>query len=230
MDFDYIRSVMDKATAQMKGKDTIEILTRVAEQSKSMKSISLDDQFLIGALLGSELHQSYCDGRRLPEPLPNGLKNNPRIKELKEPIDQLFVKDVLLHKIPTSDTLYVEDGKVFMDIANTSFENLSPYWKQDNFMAGTCAARSVITNWDGLNHPNPEVREHVVVAVANAIHESWIARGNVSGWNADLATAYINLPVVEQDKDLEHYRMATRMINALQRRMSKDNPTDNPSA
>ncbi len=219
MDFNHIRQVLSSTTARMQGQNVAELMTRIASNSRDLKSISLDDQLLMGAILGSYLHQSYCDDRRLEKPLSNGLINNPRIKELNQPLDQMFVKDVLLGKIPTSDTLYVEDGKVFMDIANTNFASLSPYWQYDNFMAGASAARSVITNWDGITHPNPEVRKHIVVAVANAIHESWIGRGNVEEWNKDLETAYINLSADEQYKDLKHYKMATQMVTMLCKEM-----------
>ena len=219
MDLDHIRKVLSSTTARMKGQNVAELMTRIATNSRDLKNISLDDQLLMGAILGSYLHQSYCDDRRLEKPLPNGLINNPRIKELNQPLDQMFVKDVLLGKIPTSDTLYVEDGKVFMDIANTDFTNLSPYWQYDNFMAGAHAARSVITSWEGITHPNPEVRKHIAVAVAKAIHESWIGRGNAEEWNKELEVAYINLTPEEQYKDLKHYKMATQMVSMLSREM-----------
>ena len=71
--------------------------------------------------MGSYLHQGYCDGRRLEKPLENGLQNEPRVKELTNDLDSMFVKDVLLGKIPTSDVLWVEEGKVFME--NSSRKN-----------------------------------------------------------------------------------------------------------
>ncbi len=113
-----------------------------------------------------------------------------------------------------------------MDIANTSFTKLSPFLQYDNFMADSCATRSVITNWDGITHENPQVREYVTVAVANAIHESWIARGNVCDWNKDLETAYINLPMEEKDKDLVHYQMAVQMISMLYKIMNVQKQSD----
>ena len=45
--------------------------------SKDLKNIALDDQLTIAGVLGSYLHQAYCDGRRLEDPLPNGLLNEP---------------------------------------------------------------------------------------------------------------------------------------------------------
>ena len=64
------------------------------------------------------------------------------------------------------------------------------------------------------------------MAVANAIHESWIARGNIKDWNKNLATAYVNLPENEKEKDLKHYRMATSMVDALARTMNKETSSD----
>ena len=215
----HITEVMSNVSQRMQGVSTPQLIGQIAKNSASLKEISLEDQFLLAGILGSKLHQAYCDGRKLDQPLENGLQNNPRIKQLDQPLDRDFALAVLEGRIPTSDTLYVENGKVFMDIANTNFTQLSPYWQHDNFMAGACAARSIITNWDGLTHDNSAVRDYTVVAVANGIHEAWIARGNVQDWNSDLETAYINLPADEQDKDLVHYQMATDLIKNLQQEM-----------
>lgn len=186
--------------------------------------ISLEDQHLIGALLGSMLHQAYCDSRKLPEPNEQGLPNNPRIKKLTDEMDTEFVKSVVNGEVEQSPTLFVnESGVVCMDIANTEFVNLSPFWKKDNYMAGKTAARTVITSWDGLTHENPEVRKFIEIAIANSIHESWIARGNIyydtDGLqiytNQDLDNAYIYLPDDEKNKDLEHMVMAMNLISGL---------------
>ena len=220
MDKNHVIKQLNFVSSKLKDSNVKELLTNIATRYKDLKSIELEDQLTISGILGSYLHQAYCDGRRLETPLENGLVNEPRIKELSDDLDKMFVKDVLLGKIPESDVLFVKEGKVFMDIANTSFENLSPYWQYDNFMAGACAARSVITNWDGITHENSQVRQYVTVAVANSIHEAWIARGNVAEWNEDLETAYINLSEEEKAKDLVHYQMATQMMEALEHEMS----------
>lgn len=220
-----LRSVSGKIN-KMDGSVTA-LMTDISSRTKDLKFVSLDDQLLLGGILASYLHQAYCDGRKLAEPLPNGLMNEPRIKELGEELDKDFVADVLSGKIPTSDTLYIENGKVFMDIANTSFTQLSPHWQYDNFNAGATAARSVITNWEGIKSYNPWVRKHVEVAVANAIHEAWISRGNVGAWNQGLAIAYINLPVEEQDKDKVHYKMACDMMSTLIKTIRRENFKNN---
>ncbi len=190
---------------------------------------------MIGAILGSMLHQAYCDSRKLDKPNEQGLQNNPREKKLTDPLDAEFVQDVLNGEIPTSETLYIKDGKVCMDIANTEFVNLSPYWKKDNYMAGKTAARSIITCWDGLNHKNPEVQKYVTIAVANGIHEAWISRDNIyydeyEGQiftNAELDTAYIYLSDDEKDKDLEHMIMAKNVIGKLVDSISKQKEETN---
>lgn len=220
MDKDHIIEVLKRTTEKLDGVETGKLIIDVAKRTKDLKSVSLEDQLLLGAVLGSVLHNDYCKGRKLDKPLENGLENEPRVKVLDQELDQQFVKDVLIGRIPTSDTLYIEGGKVHMDIANTSFENLSPFWQYDNFMAGACAARSVITNWEGLMNPSAEVRKYVKVGVANAIHESWIGRGNVEAWNSDLATAYINLTPSEQEKDLKHYVMGSKLVDWLSREIA----------
>ncbi len=195
----------------------------IIERAKKERVISYEDQCLIGGMLGYMLHDAYCESRKLDKPNENGLPNNPREKKLTDPMDAEFVQAVLDGKIPQSETLYIKDGVVCMDIANTNFVNLSPYWQKDNFMAGKTAARSVITCWDGLTHENPEVQKYVTIAVANGIHEAWISRDNIyydeyQGQiytNQQLDTAYIYLPDDEKDKDLEHMIMAKSVIGKL---------------
>ena len=83
--------------------------------------ISLEDQHLIGAILGYMFHEAYRETRKLDKPNEQGLMYNPREKKLTEPIDAEFAQDVLDGKIPQSKTLFVRDGVVIMDIANTDF-------------------------------------------------------------------------------------------------------------
>ena len=207
----------------------------ITKKAKETRTITLEDQHLIGAILGSMLHEAYCNSRKLDTPNENGLQNNPREKKLTDPLDAEFVQEVLDGKIPQSKTLYVKDGTVCMDIANTEFVNLSPYWKKDNYMAGKTAARSIITCWDGLTHENPEIQKFVTIAVANGIHEAWISRDNIyydeyEGQiftNAELDTAYIYLSDDEKDKDLEHMIMAKNVIGKLVDSISKQKEETN---
>ena len=229
MDENYVRQVLATSSERIAGKSAAGLISEIAKGTKDLKGVSLEDQYAMGAMLGSMLHQAYCDGRRREEPTEDGLPNEPRIKQLSDSLDKEFILGVLEGKIERDATLYVEGGKVFMDIANRSFSQLSPYWQYDNFMAGCCAARSVLTNWEGLTHDNEQVREFTTVAVANGIHEAWIARGNVGDWNADLATAYVNLPVDEQEKDLGHYVMASGLVDSLRQEIianQDDVPTE----
>ena len=208
--------------------ETPEILKIIAKQIETKEDLKKEDYLVLGGILGSMLHKAYCDGRKLEKPNENGLVNNPRIKTLGSQIDKEFVADVLSGKISQSPTLFVDEkGMVNMDIANTDFVHLSPYWQKDNFLAGCAAARSIATSWEGLMHENEVVRNFVTVAVANAIHESWLARGNIyydvvekDGkttvyTNDNLSTAYVNLPLDEQEKDLEHVRMAQKLLEEL---------------
>ena len=198
-------------------------------QSVKAGKVSREDQHLISAILGSMLHQDYCDSRRLDQPNEQGLKNNPREKKLTNDIDAEFVQSVLNGEIPQSNTLYVRDGRVYMDIANTEFINLSPYWKKDNFMAGKAAVGSILTCWEGLVHENPEVKKFVEIAVACGIHEAWRARDNVyydeyngeTFTNEDLDVAFCDLSDEEKAKDVTHIGMAYRLMNKLCTALSK---------
>ena len=230
----YMKKVLGEVGLVLKQYDPVTIVDTIAKNHKNLQTLSVVEQNLLGAVLGSMLHEAYCNSRRLEKPNADGLANNPREKVLTEELDQDFVAEVLSGNVPQSKTLYIKDGKVCMDIANTSFADLSPHWKKDNFMAGCAATRSVLTCWDGLTHNNEAVREFVTVAVANSIHEAWIARGNVyydkQGsqvyTNEGLATAYINLPQDEKDKDLVHYKMALDMISTLLEKMHEKNAAE----
>lgn len=201
----------------------------IYQQSIKAGKVSREDQYLISAILGSMLHQDYCDSRRLDKPNEQGLINNPREKKLTDPLDAEFVQDVIDGKFPQSPTLFIRDGKVIMDIANTEFINLSPFWKKDNFMAGKAAIGSILTCWEGLVHENPEVKKYVEIAVANGIHEAWRARGNVyydeyEGevfTNEELDIAFSDLSDEEKAKDVSHIGMAYRLMQRICSELSK---------
>lgn len=228
---DYVKKVLSEIAPILKTTNPAEVIDEIAKRHKDLKTLSVDEQNLLGAILGSLLHEGYCNGRKLDKPNEQGLPNNPRVKKLTEPIDQDFVASVVASGRTNGTTLFVEDGVLCMDIANTPFASLSPYWQKDNFMAGCAATRSVMTFWNELNSDNEALREFVAVAIANAIHESWIARENiyydvVNGkvyTNEPLATSYINLPQDEKDKDLLHYKMAIQMIDMLVAKMKEKN-------
>ena len=228
----FIERQLEMVTNELAGKDVYTVLNEIAERSKQNLILSEKDQSILGAVLGAILHQSYCDSRKLSEPNEDGLSNNPRLKKLEKDIDQDFIQDVKEGRIPTSPVLFIKDGNVYMDIANTDFVNLSPYWKKDNFMAGCAATRTVITalQYKELME-NPQFRECAEVLIANAIHESWIARENVyydeyNGevyTNQPLNTAFIQLPKDEQLKDSEHFIMAKQLVENVYALMHEKN-------
>lgn len=232
MDIKYINNELRYVSKAISGIDLMTLLEKIAFGVDNLAGISREDQLVLGAILGSLLHKSYCDGRRLDEEKAKALnlKNEPRVKLLNQELDKFFIEDVLSGKIPQSKTLVVSEGFVKLDIANTPFTELSPYWQYDNFMAGSAAIRSIVTNWAGLSNDNGEIRKYVEVGVANAIHEAWIARGNVyedaSNTNKQLETAYINLPEAEKDKDLKHFVMAKDLVLQVTKLM-KNKPAKN---
>ena len=225
---EYMKKILNEVSMVLKTTDPLTIINEIAKNNKNLQTLTVEEQYLLGAILGSFLHEAYCNSRKLDKPNEQGLA---KIKKLTSEIDQDFVNSVILSGRDNGTTLFVQDGVLCMDIANTPFAGLSPYWQKDNFLAGCAATRSVISCWDGLTHDNEAIRNFVVVAVANAIHEAWIARENIyydkAGdqvyTNENLATAYINLPQDEKDKDLLHYKMALEMITMLLEKMKEKN-------
>ena len=70
-------------------------MNAIIERAKKEKTISLEDQHLIGAMMGYMLHDAYCQSRKLDQPNEQGLANNPREKKLTDPMDAEFVQEVL---------------------------------------------------------------------------------------------------------------------------------------
>lgn len=206
-------------------KENAKIIKEIAERAikRDNASFTLEEQLKLGEIMGAELHDDW----RAPRKQVDG-SFEPRWKTLTNDMDKAFVNAIKTGKVIKPDNIRInEDGQVELDIANSNFNQLSPFWRQDNYMAGCSAVRSIITNWKGLNHPNPEVTDFVVVGVANAIHEAWISRGNVGDWNKDLETAYVFLSPSEKQKDLQHYKMALKLVKNLKKEMTKLNEQEN---
>lgn len=199
--------------------EQIKIIKNVAETAAARDSASLtvEEQLLLGEIMGSELHDDWRESRKKEDGT-----FEPRWKALTENMDKQFCEDILTGRVIKPNTIRVnQEGVLELDIANTPFSQLSPFWRADNFMAGCSAVRSIITNWKGLTHPNKEITDFVVVGVANAIHEAWISRGNVKDYNKELQTAYIFLDPSEKQKDLKHYKIALTLVSNLKNEMYK---------
>lgn len=105
----------------------------------------------------------------------------------------------------TSDQAWIEaHGIDTVDIANTNYEDLPEDWKGEN----KAAAEFVVglrqeLDEAGVNGSldDPAVREYV----GDEIHKAWLSR-NEWAKDGDLGVAFSELPLDEQEKDLDQYR------------------------
>jgi hypothetical protein len=81
MDEKYVREVLAAASERIEGQSVASLISGIAKETKDLKGVSLENQYAMGAILGSMLHQSYCDGRKLEQPNENGLV---KIKKTKK--------------------------------------------------------------------------------------------------------------------------------------------------
>lgn len=224
---EYLLSVFKDVSKVLKVKEPYIIIDEIAKKTQETGVLIDYDRQLLAGILGAKLHKVYCDGRKLDKPNEQGLPNNPRLKTLDSELDKEFVlnfKEQTIKTIqegnqPDFSTLFFKDGNVVMDIANTDFANLSPYWQKENYLAGDTAVCLILSNWQGLKHRDKIVRNFVEIAVASAIHECWKSRGNVSktkDWdNSILARPYKELSLEEANKDSVQMHMAKALLEEI---------------
>lgn len=115
----------------------------------------------------------------------------------------------------TSDQSWIEaNGRDTVDIANTSYEDLPEDWKGEN----KSAAEFVVGLRQGLAEAgvvddleDPDVREHI----GNEIHDAWLSRNDWAK-DGDLGVGFAELPIDEQEKDLDQYRTLLSVLESRQ--------------
>lgn len=98
-----------------------------------------------------------------------------------------------------------EDGSVEIDIANCSYENLSPAWQAENKAAAEVVADILAREAHGERFSLDEV--------GAIIHDQWLLRNDWAK-GGDLDKPFADLPKVEQDKDLDQYRIGLEELGA----------------
>ena len=165
---------------------------------------------MMSSAIAFNFHKEFCCKRKLKNINKNGLLNRTKVKELNTDKDKNFVLQVLNGKIKTSNTLFIKEGKVFMDIANTNFVNLSPYWQDENIMASYNALNNVLSSWQELTSEDESVRKKQELSIIKSIHLFWIARNCKS--NKKLCVDFDLLPKEEQEKDILLFEKTKEII------------------
>ncbi|MCL2586991.1 MAG: hypothetical protein FWE31_01990 [Firmicutes bacterium] len=149
------------------------------------------------------------------EEVKSRLHDNWRIKRLQKdgtfqprwkPIEDRNFIDELQGYLPP----YVRqvEGGYEIDIANASFDQLSKDWQHENQEAAKRVVEEIILAMDIDGH-RFETDE-----IGDIIHEYWLER-NKRARGGDLDVPYSELPVHEQDKDLDQFHMGRAVYDEM---------------
>lgn len=134
----------------------------------------------------------------------------PRWKAIK---DQEFLTSLNPNELPGN--IRAVDGNYEIDIANSSYDQLSPDWQYENKEAGKVAAELVIRSQMKYNGQYGENlnREQV----GNRIHNEWLKRNDWAK-GGELDVPFKDLPPHEQAKDIDQYKIAYATFEKMQQK------------
>ena len=137
------------------------------------------------AALGSEFHEDWRKTR-----LNEDGSFEPRLKS-------------------TSDEAWIaKHGVNEVDIANTSYEDLPEDWQYENKQAAAVVV-NILSEYSGsVELENDMIRS----AVGEKIHSAWLER-NSWATGGELDVSFDDLPLEEQEKDIDQIRVAKRVFD-----------------
>ena len=140
--------------------------------------------------LAAALHEDWRSARACH----NGWCH-PRWKEIE---DKKYVKRLDKTNLPPNIRLHNNIYEI--DIANTSFKNLSPDWKAENIAAAEIILRLLESK-----------KELTIQEMGHLIHEERLKR-KASAGNNGLNVPFEELSIIEQVKDIRQYLVGTKMF------------------
>lgn len=186
----------------------------------------MEESTKLGYMIGSALHE---DWRRV-----NAYRGT-RYKKAGKDMNGNVITSV----DPSVPSRVNEEGVFEIDILNTSFDNLTPAWKQENLDAGMFIAKMVSQipdfNIDELELESAERSEEAQAKVdklASAIHDAWMARDNNAWakvspeeeirmqreepekWDEYQFKPYADLNQMNKELDIDQLRVFARMVRA----------------
>lgn len=135
--------------------------------------------------IASELHEVWRKTR-----LRQDGSYEPRWKKVK---DIEFVKNLDLANLPETIRITPEND-LEIDIANTSYQDLSEDWKAENKAAGEVVANLLSSD---IKYSRSEIGQ--------IIHSEWLKRNKWATNDPVLSLPFDQLPEEEQKKDLNQY-------------------------
>jgi len=142
-------------------------------------------------------------------------------KPRREP-SQEFITSLNSNQLPSN--IRVVDGKYEIDIANSTYNQLSPDWQYENKEAGKVASELVIRGqrqYVSIHNQvcwNSSYGEYLDrEQVGNKIHNEWLKR-NTWAKGGELDVPFKDLPPHEQAKDIDQYKIAYAIFEKMQQK------------
>ena len=132
----------------------------------------------------------------------------PRWKRVK---DEEFLKTLDKENLPKNYRVN-EKGEVEIDIANSTYDELSPCWQAEN-KANAEVVAEIIESGELLTYEE----------IGDRIHTAWLARNPWAKDNPVLSKPFAELPEEEQKKDMDPYYIGLEVV----KNASKDNSQNN---
>lgn len=136
-------------------------------------------------MIAAALHEDWRKTRLNPDGT-----FNPRWKKIK---DEKFIEGLDKDNLPAS--IRIENGVFEIDIANSSYDELSEDWKAENKAAAEVVAEIICSE-----------KEYTLDEIGSIIHDEWLKRNDWAK-GGELDVPFSELSTEEQNKDLAQYRV-----------------------
>lgn len=151
----------------------------------------------LGIAVSGKLHDAWQKDR--PKTVRDGIEiYEPMFKEVK---DEKFIAE---HTEDT-ETIKHKDGKVLIDMANTSFEDLPLNLQKENIETSISLARTYKQNMYDFDKINVEI-------MASKFHTSWMKRNPMEKSNAHQHVPYEQLSQEDKNRNLKQVLIVSQEI------------------
>ena len=176
----------------------------IEQNAKYIKNIVDNNIFEknIANRVAKELHDNWRKTR-----LKEDGSYEPRWKKIN---DKSYIKKLDKNKLPSNIRL-AENGYE-IDIANSSYSQLSYDWQKENYEAARVVAGLVINE---SKRENQQEENLTKLEIGREIHNEWLKRNQWAKDDPVLSLPFDKLPKEEQEKDLEQYRLAKEIYMHL---------------
>ena len=159
--------------------------------------------------VAKELHDNWRKTR-----LKEDGSYEPRWKKIN---DNKYIEKLDKNNLPSNVKL--TDKGYEIDIANSSYIQLSLHWKKENYEAARVVAVLVINE---LKRENQHEEKLTKLEIGREIHNEWLKRNQWAKDDPILSLPFDKLPKEEQEKDLQQYRLAKEICMQLKKNQTQE--------